>query len=362
MKIGSLCTGYGGLDMAVESLWPDAELHWVAENDRNMAALLKVRRRYPLNIGDITQTDWGDVPSVDVLTAGYPCQPFSNAGMRRGPNDERHLWPHIRQAIEVLRPSLIVLENVAAHMSLGGPQVVRETAQLGYCVRWGIVRASDAGAPHRRARLFIIAIADPSGERHGPREVTRTLGRLGIEAARSGRATSAAWQITGTGTAESHRQGQLATRITEDIVLRSDKCSVSAQSAAMTKAPTTAPIAYAPAPTESPRSLQTASAGQPVTINGLQTESSQFALTDFGVYSEAVAKWSAIVGRPAPQPLVWLNRWTTSPRFAEWMMGLPDGHVSAAPMEVPAQLKALGNGVCPQQAALALRLMLGGAP
>jgi DNA (cytosine-5)-methyltransferase 1 len=109
------------------------------------------------NIGDVTQVDWRQVPKVDVLTGGYPCQPFSSAGQRKGSKDERHLWPHVRDAISVLEPGIAVLENVAGHLSLGLDTVIGELSEVGYSARWGLVRASDAGACHQRARVFIVA-------------------------------------------------------------------------------------------------------------------------------------------------------------------------------------------------------------
>ena len=155
MKIGSLCTGYGGLDMAVESYF-DAEMIWCAEIDKYASKLIEHRFNKP-NLGDIKQIDWASVEPIDILTAGYPCQPFSTAGARKGENDERHIWPYISKAISILRPKIVVLENVRGHLSLGFKEVLKDLAQNGYDAKWQVVRASDVGAPHQRARLFIIA-------------------------------------------------------------------------------------------------------------------------------------------------------------------------------------------------------------
>jgi DNA (cytosine-5)-methyltransferase 1 len=161
MKIGSLCTGYGGLDMAVEAYF-DAEMVWCAENDKFAIKVIEKRFNKP-NLGDIKQIDWASVEPIDILTAGYPCQPFSHAGQRKGENDERHIWPHILKGISILRPKYIILENVRGHLSLGFKEVLSDLAKNGYDARWRIVRASDVGAPHQRARLFIVAY--PNGER-----------------------------------------------------------------------------------------------------------------------------------------------------------------------------------------------------
>tara|TARA_R100000808_G_scaffold4752_3_gene15084 strand:+ start:18053 stop:18811 length:759 start_codon:yes stop_codon:yes gene_type:complete len=154
--LGSLCTGYGGLDLACEAFF-GADLVWVSEIDKDAAALLEVRFPGVPNLGDLTIVDWGQVEPVDVLCAGYPCQPYSTAGQRRGDADERAIFDYVRDAISVLRPGVVVLENVAGHLTLGGPGVVGALAGLGYDCRWGVVRASDAGAPHRRARWFCVA-------------------------------------------------------------------------------------------------------------------------------------------------------------------------------------------------------------
>ena len=149
--------------MAVEAFF-DAEMVWCAEVDKYASQLIKERFNKP-NHGDIKTINWDEVEPIDVLTAGYPCQPFSHAGDRKGVNDERHLWPYIKEAISSLRPGIVVLENVRGHLSLGFDQVLLDLTEIGYDARWQIVRASDVGAPHQRARLFIIAY--PTGKRCG---------------------------------------------------------------------------------------------------------------------------------------------------------------------------------------------------
>jgi len=94
---------------------------------------------------------------VDILTGGYPCQPFSAAGKRLGTEDPRHLWPFIADGIRLLRPRLCYFENVEGHISLGLREVVGELEQIGYSTAWGIFSASEVGAPHQRKRVFILA-------------------------------------------------------------------------------------------------------------------------------------------------------------------------------------------------------------
>ena len=154
-KIGSLCTGYGGLDMAVEAYF-EAETVWVSEIDKHASEV--IRQRFGVtNYGDLKKINWAEIEPIDILTAGYPCQPFSHSGNRKGVTDERHIWPYIKEAISQLRPKIVIMENVRGHLSLGFDHVLGDLAQIGYDARWQIVRAADVGAPHQRARLFVIA-------------------------------------------------------------------------------------------------------------------------------------------------------------------------------------------------------------
>lgn len=155
MKIGSLCTGYGGLDMAVEAYF-GAYTVWCAEYDKYASELIEENFGY-LNHGDISKIEWSSVEPIDILTAGYPCQPFSHAGQRKGVDDERHIWPHIKEAVRVLRPKFVILENVRGHLSLGLDRVLGDLTELGYDARWKVIRASEVGAPHQRARVFVVA-------------------------------------------------------------------------------------------------------------------------------------------------------------------------------------------------------------
>ena len=141
--------------MAVESYF-GAETAWVSEIDKYASKVIDARIN-KLNIGDLKIVNWAEIEPVDIITAGYPCQPFSHAGLRKGVLDERHLWPYIKQAISTIRPSIVILENVRGHFKLGFREVLTDLTCIGYDVRWSIVRASDVGAPHRRERLFAVA-------------------------------------------------------------------------------------------------------------------------------------------------------------------------------------------------------------
>ena len=150
--------------MAVEAYF-NAETVWTSDIDKYASIVIKERIGKP-NLGDLKAINWTQIEPIDILTAGYPCQPFSHAGQRKGIEDERHIFPYIMQAIGILRPRIIVLENVRGHLSLGFKEVLQNLAEAGYDARWRVVRASDAGAPHQRARLFIIAYAPNGGCTH----------------------------------------------------------------------------------------------------------------------------------------------------------------------------------------------------
>ena len=182
MRLGALCTGYGGLDMAVSAHY-GTDLAWYSEVDKDCNQLLAHHWPGVPNLGDLTTVNWDEVDPVDVLCAGFPCQPVSLAGNRRrqGMDDERWLWDDVERCVGVLAPGVVVLENVAAITFLGGPRIVAGLTSLGYDLRWGVVRASDAGAPHHRARWFCVAThpARPTGPKRDQRAPTRLEPPLG---------------------------------------------------------------------------------------------------------------------------------------------------------------------------------------
>lgn len=105
---------------------------------------------------------------VDLVTGGYPCQPFSLAGARRGAADPRHLWPHVRRIVEEVRPPLCFFENVPGHVSLGLETVVSDLEGMGYRVAALLLGAADLGAPHRRERLWIMAYRESERRDEAP--------------------------------------------------------------------------------------------------------------------------------------------------------------------------------------------------
>lgn len=165
MAILELCAGYGGLALAVEAL-TGAETKYVAEV--HPAACKIMAKRFPLapNLGDARYVDWRKlVGKVTHLSCGFPCQDISNAGTRMGIKGARSgLWYDIAEAIRILRPRHVFLENVGAIRNRGQSAVLASLHQIGpYDARWTTLRASDIGAAHQRERWFCHAtLADSS--------------------------------------------------------------------------------------------------------------------------------------------------------------------------------------------------------
>lgn len=159
-RILSLCSGYGGLDLVTEKLTGGTTVAY-AESDPY--AFEVMARHWPgvPNIGDITAVDWSAVAEVfrpDVIAAGFPCTDISDAGPRTGISGERSgIWKNVAEAVGVIRPRLVFLENVAAIRSRGLDVVAQDLAVSGYDLRWTCLRASDVGACHPRNRWFGLA-------------------------------------------------------------------------------------------------------------------------------------------------------------------------------------------------------------
>jgi DNA (cytosine-5)-methyltransferase 1 len=163
LTVGSLFSGIGGLDLGLERA--GMKVIWQSEIDQYCNKVLKKHWPEVPNHGNIKDIDWGTVERPNVICGGYPCQPFSTAGKRRGTDDPRHLWPWVRTAISELRPDYAILENVRGHLSMGGLQVIGEIAEIGYDAQWRVVSAAGLGAPHRRDRLIIVAYPNNSRNR-----------------------------------------------------------------------------------------------------------------------------------------------------------------------------------------------------
>lgn len=159
----SLCAGYGGIDLGLRRAIPNLRTVAFAEIEGFACANLVAKIEAGLLDSAPVWTDLKTFPYarfrglVDILSGGYPCQPFSAAGQRRGKDDPRHLWPWIADGIDAMRPTICFFENVEGHISLGLPDVIEDLAGMGYRTTWGVFSAAEVGAPHQRKRVFILA-------------------------------------------------------------------------------------------------------------------------------------------------------------------------------------------------------------
>lgn len=416
MRIGSLFSGAGGLDMAVQAVF-GGEVVWHSEVDKAASKVLAYRFPDVPNLGDITQVDWVDVPAVDVLCGGFPCQDVSAAGKRAGIKDGTRsgLWSVFAEAIDALRPQYVVIENVRgllnanANRPLGrhqdavgyggdGPVLRAIGAVLGdisdigrYEARWHTMAAADVGAPHRRERVFIVATAtdDPRvGWDEGRPESARLVG--GFDAAVRSDEHGVALlptpcaQQSGNSPQE-HLRKKPGRKVVTDLAIlvenglietggallptpsthdktgarspqsiaRMDKPFANLNDTVMNDLlPTPTSCDYKP--TDSPSDLQRHSPG-------LGAVSAHFSGVQWGKYAPAIARWERVVG-PAPAPTEPNKNGNPrlSAEFSQWLMGWPAGWVTDPDIGISRndQLRIVGNGVCPQQAHAAIRYLL----
>ena len=161
-----LCAGYGGIELGLQRAIPNMRTIALCEVEAfavaNLVAKMESGCLEPVPVWPNLKTfPWASFRGcVDILTGGYPCQPFSAAGKRQGADDPRHLWrPYIARGIRILQPRICFFENVEGHISLGLSDVIEDLAGMGYRTTWGIFSASEVGAPHQRKRVFILAVS-----------------------------------------------------------------------------------------------------------------------------------------------------------------------------------------------------------
>ena len=375
LTYGSLFAGYSGLDMGVQSVI-GGRTAWVSENEPGPSRILAHHYPDAPNLGDITRINWSSVDPVDILTGGFPCQDVSHAGRRAGMirdgdgKTRSGLWGDMRQAIDTLRPSLVVVENVRGLLSAtvdsdvepcpwclgdGGGEphlralgaVLADLADVGYDAWWTGLRASGVGAPHGRFRVFIFAT---------PKDADRTTrGEWRAPASREetqGGARSDAGRRSGTPSPDPKSIGWDEGR--------AEPAGIGGR--------LHAPFGGAPLAADADingRALVRRVDPVLRDAHGLHRSHGHGARPEpekWGAYAAAVARWERVLGAPAPDPTepgANGNRRLAAP-FAEWMMGLPAGWVTSPEIGLTRneQLKAIGNGVVPQQAAAATRWWL----
>jgi len=171
MRKLSLFSGIGGIDLAAHwagmetvafcerEAFPQKVLkkHWPAVPIYDDVCTLTAERlREDGIIGENGRT-------IDLISAGYPCQPFSVAGQRKGQEDDRHLWPEVKRLLEEIRPRWFVGENVAGHITLGLDDVLVDLESIGYTTQAFVIPAVAVGAPHRRDRVLVVGHTEHVG-------------------------------------------------------------------------------------------------------------------------------------------------------------------------------------------------------
>lgn len=359
IALGSLFTGYGGLDLGLSLLAP-SRTAWTSDVEPGPCAVIAERLAGAPNLGDVTSVSWGGVERVDVLTGGSPCQDMSTAGKRAGmrAGTRSGLWGSMVDAVMELRPPLVAWENVPGarsaaadtigdshvkdHPATGGVgravrgvgdrprpalralgRVLGDLAGCGYDAQWLTLSAADVGAPHLRRQVFVLA------HRRGSSDAQRLLlDWAGDARGRRCEPTDGGQSSVGT---------LLPTPAVNDMGAGKNVAQWDAWTAEMRE-----------------RHGNGNGHGR-----SLSVEARRYAYA-LGPYAEACARWATATGRHAPPPVDGEGR--LSPRFVEWMMGLPDGWVTAVDgISRTRQLRLLGNGVVPQQATAAYRTLAGWA-
>ena len=165
MRVGSLFAGIGGLDLGLERA--GMRTVWQVEIDPYCRSVLE--RHFPdaVRYEDVRDCGAHNLEPVDLICGGFPCQPVSVAGARKGDEDERWLWPEFARIVREVKPRWVLVENVPGLRSIDDGrlfgEVLRDLAGCGYACEWNRVSAASVGAPHLRERVFIVGYADSDG-------------------------------------------------------------------------------------------------------------------------------------------------------------------------------------------------------
>lgn len=182
LKVLDLFSGIGGFSLGLEATGGFETVAFCEIEEFPRKVLRKHWPKVPIYEDVRKLTSENGPKSVDIICGGYPCQPFSTAGKRKGKSDDRHLWPEVSRLMDEYRPSWGLFENVAGHVSMGLDDVLSDLEGKGYTTRTYIIPACALNAPHRRDRVWIVANASSAGarletysNRRCERETARTL-------------------------------------------------------------------------------------------------------------------------------------------------------------------------------------------
>ena len=398
--IGSVCSGVGGLDLALENVFGE-QVSWMFEYEEGPSKVLAHHWPNVPNYGDLTTAQWAELPRVRVMGGGTPCQDLSGAGKRAGMTEgtRSNLWVQMREGIATLRPEYVVWENVRGAYSaradseverepglLGGTgggylralgRVLGDLSSLGYDAGWVGVRAAEVGAPHNRYRVFVVArdaSADAGSDEPERWGDLRNLGGAPATGHREGDQRERLRDASG----DSSATDADATGVGRERILSG---SSQGPSAAALDSPTdtednrlersrAARYGRDGSPDGDRVTADADDAGRSEQRRAVAVREEQSAVEHFGddatwgVYGPAVRRWEAVTGQLA-QAATKPDGKNGSPRlaaeFAEWMMGWPTGWVTdpAIGLTRNQQLKAIGNGVVTMQAEFGIRYLLG---
>jgi DNA (cytosine-5)-methyltransferase 1 len=156
LKILDLFSGIGGFSLGLESTGHFETAAFCEIEPYCQKVLKKHWPNVPI-FDDIRKLKGKDIGAIDIITGGYPCQPFSVAGKQKAEQDPRHLWPEYFRLIKELRPTWVIGENVSGHIKLGLDSVLEDLASEGYSTRTFSISASSIGANHKRERVWTVA-------------------------------------------------------------------------------------------------------------------------------------------------------------------------------------------------------------
>lgn len=173
IKIGSLFAGIGGFELGLERAIPGAQTIWQVEQEPFCQSILKKHWPHAQIFDDVCAVGAHNLPPVDILCGGFPCQDISNAGKMEGLNGKKSgLWFEMRRIISELRPQIVIMENVPAITLRGLSRVLGDLSEIGYDAEWCIISAADFGAPHLRKRWFCVAYTN--GDKLRLQSITRS--------------------------------------------------------------------------------------------------------------------------------------------------------------------------------------------
>lgn len=378
LKAGEMFAGYGGLALAVSSIF-GASTAWLCEVDKYASKVLEHRFPDVPNLGDVTAVDWGSVEPVDIIAGGSPCQDVSVAGGRAGMSEgtRSNLWVAMRDAISIIKPSFVVWENVRGALSAKADtnlescpgcvgdtgrarepflralgRVLGDLSELGYDAQWRVVSASEVGAAHRRERVFVLA----------HRRDLFTVSQNMVEDTETPKNGETVNHLLATPTAHDNKGACLLEKHHARLKQRNRKQMGNLQEDITHLMPTPNTLDYLSYREGEKREKalrRGVEGGSLRASTGNLREEVHF---NADLYLPAVHRWEEILGRKSP-------RWTIigdngkpklNPMFSEWLMGLPNGWVTSPEIGLSygRQLMILGNGVVPQQAEVALATML----